>query len=112
MVESGRNKWERRTLEAMVAMYCRGRHGSRAFCEECLGLLDYARGRLRSCPHAEDKPTCANCRTHCYKPLYRERVREVMRYAGPRMPLRHPLLAVRHLWRGYTDRKKGRSAPR
>ncbi len=27
----------------------------------------------------------------------RERVRVVMRYAGPRMLFRHPILAVRHL---------------
>jgi hypothetical protein len=27
----------------------------------------------------------------------RERIRTVMRYAGPRMALRHPLLALAHL---------------
>ncbi|MDI9444206.1 MAG: nitrous oxide-stimulated promoter family protein [Planctomycetota bacterium] len=27
----------------------------------------------------------------------RQRVKEVMQYAGPRMLLRHPVLAVRHL---------------
>ncbi|NIP33651.1 MAG: hypothetical protein GWN18_01835, partial [Thermoplasmata archaeon] len=27
----------------------------------------------------------------------RERVREVMRYSGPRMLLRHPYLAIAHL---------------
>jgi hypothetical protein len=26
----------------------------------------------------------------------RERIREVMRYAGPRMPLRHPILSIFH----------------
>jgi hypothetical protein len=30
----------------------------------------------------------------------RERVRAVMRYAGPRMLLRHPILAVLHLLDG------------
>jgi hypothetical protein len=28
----------------------------------------------------------------------RTRVREVMRYAGPKMMLRHPLLTLLHLW--------------
>jgi hypothetical protein len=27
----------------------------------------------------------------------RERIREVMRYSGPRMLLSHPLMAIRHL---------------
>jgi hypothetical protein len=30
----------------------------------------------------------------------RERIREVMRYAGPRMILRHPILAIWHLLDG------------
>ena len=32
-----------------------------------------------------------------YKPDKREAVREVMRYAGPRMLLKHPYLAIMHL---------------
>lgn len=28
----------------------------------------------------------------------RERVKQVMRYAGPRMMLKHPLLALQHLF--------------
>jgi hypothetical protein len=34
---------------------------------------------------------------HCYKPDMREKVRAVMRYAGPRMLRRHPVLSVLHL---------------
>jgi hypothetical protein len=30
----------------------------------------------------------------------REQVRAVMRYAGPRMLWRHPILALEHLWDG------------
>jgi hypothetical protein len=30
----------------------------------------------------------------------RQKVRQVMRYAGPRMLLRHPVLAIRHLLDG------------
>ena len=37
---------------------------------------------------------------HCYKPDMRQKVRQVMRYAGPRMMLRHPILAVRHMLDG------------
>ncbi|MEW6117040.1 MAG: nitrous oxide-stimulated promoter family protein [Nitrospirota bacterium] len=30
----------------------------------------------------QNKATCANCRGHCYTPIIREKIREVMRYAG------------------------------
>ena len=43
------------------------------------------------------KPTCANCAVHCYKANMRERVRAAMRWAGPRMLWRHPVLAIRHM---------------
>ena len=90
---------EARTIEAMIEIYCRGHHGTRGgeLCAECAGLLDYAGVRLDKCPFQENKTTCTKCPVHCYKPAMRERVREVMRYAGPRMLLYHPVLAVLHL---------------
>jgi hypothetical protein len=53
--------------------------------------------RLDTCPFQAGKTTCAKCPIHCYKPDMREQVRTVMRYAGPRMLLRHPILALWHL---------------
>jgi len=92
---------ERKTIEAMVRLYCRDHHHSGGrLCNECQALLDYARQRLDRCPFAEDKPTCAKCTIHCYRPDMRAQVREVMRYAGPRMISRHPILAIRHLLDG------------
>ncbi len=91
---------ERRTIHAMIALYCRDHHGQAAVCAECSALASYADQRLDRCVYGAAKPTCANCPIHCYKPAMRERVREVMRYAGPRMLLRHPVLAVRHLLDG------------
>ena len=64
---------------------------------ECAALLHYATRRLDRCVFGDDKPTCANCAVHCYSESMRERVREVMRYAGPRMVWRHPILAAAHL---------------
>lgn len=49
----------------------------------------------------KEKPICARCPIHCYKPVMRERIREMMRYAGPRMLRRHPILAIRHLLEGW-----------
>ncbi|MHB0995456.1 MAG: nitrous oxide-stimulated promoter family protein [Elusimicrobiales bacterium] len=89
---------ELRTLEALIGIYCRGRHGGRKLCASCAGLLVYARARLDACPH-RPKPACRDCATHCYAPPERALVREVMRYAGPRLALRRPLLALRHYLR-------------
>ena len=66
-------------------------------CPECEDLLEYARKRLAACPFGPDKPTCTNCQIHCYGPREREQARVMMRYAGPRMLLRHPWLAIAHM---------------
>ena len=91
-----RRRREQQTLEAMLAMYCRHHHGSKALCADCDALARYARRRLERCVFGDEKPTCANCRVHCYKAEMRERVRVMMRWAGPRMLLRHPWLALMH----------------
>ena len=59
-------------------------------------LLDYANRRLERCLFGDAKPTCANCVVHCYRADMRERMREVMRWAGPRMTWRHPVLTLFH----------------
>lgn len=88
---------EKTTITAMIRIYCDGRHGSDGeLCAECDALRQYAMRRLDRCPFGPDKSACAKCPIHCYKPQMQERVREVMRFAGPRMLLRHPILAVRH----------------
>ena len=93
---------ERKTIEAMIRIYCRGEHGTQdALCSECSELLVYADQRLDKCPFQEDKTTCANCSVHCYKPVMREQVRVVMRYAGPRMLRRHPILTLFHFIDGF-----------
>jgi len=89
---------EKRTIRAMLALYCRDHHGrADELCDECAELLKYALGRLDRCPFGEGKTACSDCEIHCYKPAMREKVRQVMRYSGPRMLLHHPILAVRHL---------------
>lgn len=89
------------TLKAMFEINCRDHHGSEgALCEQCAALLAYATRRLDRCVFGDEKPTCANCTVHCYAAAPREEVRVIMRYAGPRMMTRHPVLAVRHLLDG------------
>lgn len=90
---------EKLTLEAMVRLQCARRHGTARgrLCGDCEELLSYALERLEACRFGEGKPVCAKCPIHCYKPDMRARARETMRWSGPRMILRHPYLAVRHL---------------
>jgi len=93
---------EQKTVEVMVAIYCHGRHGTRDdLCPECSELREYARRSLERCPFREKKPTCANCRIHCYKPDMREKITQAMRYAGPRMIYRSPVLAFFHFLDGF-----------
>lgn len=86
------------TMSKMVGIYCQDHHGGAdgALCQDCGEFLDYAGARLDKCPYGGDKPTCANCPIHCYKAEQRELARVIMRYAGPRMLLRHPWLAITH----------------
>lgn len=94
----GRLRREWRTIEAMIVLTCRQRHGGRrgALCAGCEELRAYAEKRLLLCPFGAGKPTCAHCKVHCYRPEMRERVREMMRFAGPRMLAAHPYLALMH----------------
>ncbi len=89
---------EKRTVERMIRLYCRKGEGNAALCPECRRLLEYARARLDCCPFGERKTSCRRCPVHCYRPRMRERMRRVMRYAGPRMLWYHPLDALRHLF--------------
>ncbi len=93
---------ERKTVAKMIGIYCHDHHEVKkeGLCSECQELLEYARLRLKHCPFQEKKATCGNCRRHCYKPGMRERIRSVMRYAGPRMIWHHPLMAIMHLLDG------------
>jgi hypothetical protein len=100
---------EAKTVEVMIRIYCRGQHGTcGVLCGECAGLLAYTGERLEGCRFGIDKPTCAGCLVHCYKPAMRERIRGVMRYAGPRMAYHHPILTLFHFWDGRKKPPAGR----
>ena len=69
-----------KVLRRFTEVFCREKHG-RELCEECRGLLAYARERLEKCPF-DPKPKCKDCKVHCYHKEQRERVREIMRFSG------------------------------
>ena len=89
---------EKRMVSQMILLYCRKNHNTPGgLCPQCRKLDDYARARREHCPFMETKTFCSNCRVHCYKPEMREKIRAVMRWAGPRMLPVHPVLSIKHV---------------
>ncbi len=98
---SGKLLREYQTIKAMVQIYCKAhKQLDSADCEECQEFLEYAHTRLDRCPYGQDKPTCNKCPVHCYKPHMKIKAREIMVFAGPKMLLPHPIMAIRHLLSG------------
>ena len=90
---------EKATVELMIRLYCRRKEGNPTLCPARSELLSYTLNRLDRCPFGPKKTTCRKCPVHCYSNEMRERIRTVMRWAGPRMLLYHPFAAIRHLIR-------------
>jgi hypothetical protein len=100
-----------RTLVRFINFYCRHEHadapkgsvsvevpglvelaGPRPeLCAGCHKLLSHAVVKRMACPF-KPKPACRHCPSHCYRPKYREQIRDVMRVAGRGL-----------LWRGRID---------
>ena len=95
---------ERETISVMITLYCRDHHHGPPLCELCRELLEYAVERVRQCPLQEQRTTCGKCHIHCYKPSMQKKIKEVMRYAGPRMLKDHPLLAAKHMLKGLSKK--------
>jgi hypothetical protein len=97
-------KKDLKTLSLFISLYCQCRHGDRAkapvllkthdvreiagrdiaLCPDCHKLLIHALVKRSNCP-MNPKPMCKHCPNHCYHPVYRAQIQEVMRYAGRRM---------------------------
>ena len=110
---TGRVEREKRVVRFMIGAWCRARHerggtrGANGLCGECAELAAYAEARLAACRYAERKPSCGLCLTRCYRREMRERIREVMRWAGPRMLWLAPLEFLRHLKDGRAGGRRG-----
>lgn len=99
-----------RLIGKFVEVYCAGRHGQaernpfelpagmgeRRLCRECAMFMEYAIVKRMKCPLEAEKPSCKHCRIHCYGKGQREKVREIMAYAGKRLMLRGRLDYVWH----------------
>jgi len=94
------NTREKNTVSQMIRIYCRSKHRQKdRLCFNCRQLENYAHQRLEHCKFGENKPACKDCKIHCYKKEYREKIQEVMRFSGPRMFIYYPMDAIRHLWK-------------
>lgn len=96
---------EKDIVGKMIRIYCRKKHHHNGLCPECQELNDYAMKRLSFCQFGEEKTACAKCPVHCYKPDYRQKIKEVMRYSGPWMLLYHPMESIKHIPKPSRSRK-------
>ena len=98
---------EKRVVGQMIALYCRGHHHTPTgqLCPQCQALKAYAQQRSDKCPFMEQKTFCSNCKVHCYRGEMATQIRQVMRYAGPRMLLHHPVMALRHVWESAREKR-------
>lgn len=88
---------DEKTLQRMFLLYCRKHHNSISLCESCKSLLDYSLQRTKECKWKQQGRLCSNCDVHCFKESKRVEIRRIMKFAGPRLILSNPLLALRYL---------------
>ena len=107
-----------KTLVRFIEVYCRGNHDGEptepavlrshdlqevwakdlVLCRACRELLAHAFVKRSMCP-LDPKPACKHCPEHCYHPLYRQRIREVMKYSGRKLVLSGRIHYLWHLFR-------------
>jgi len=93
---------EKKTIDKMVHLYCKSKHNTNGdqLCDGCSEFLSYTFMRLDKCPFQEEKPTCGKCLVHCYRPDMKEKAKKIMRFSGPRLIYRSPILALHHVFDG------------
>lgn len=97
-------KLETKALRKMIELYCNKKHDSpKRLCSDCSELFEYAQDRLNRCTYGLNKPVCSKCSIHCYKPNMREKIREVMRFSGPRLIFHSPVFLLLYLFRKLTQ---------
>ncbi len=99
---------EKKTIQKMLKIYCKDKHGtSEGLCDNCQDLYHYAMQRLDRCKFQGSKPVCGKCPIHCYRKDMRQQIIDVMRYSGPRMLTKHPVVAIYHVLDSWRKAPKG-----
>jgi hypothetical protein len=112
-----RERRDLRVLGRFTDLYCRHHHGGETrkpfaledldprvifgrrlprLCPACSVMLSHGIVKRLRCP-MDPKPMCKECACPCYGAAHRARVREVMRFSGPRMILRGRLDYLWHM---------------
>lgn len=89
---------EKDVVDKMIRLYCCKKLGMRELSDEYNALMEYSHRRLDGCKFGDKKPACKRCPIHCYKPEMRDKIREVMRWVGPRMIFYDPIATIRHIF--------------
>ena len=106
MTASSKREQEKALVSKMIGLYCRKKHGVKnGLCPSCNELDKYAKIRSDRCPFMESKTFCSNCHVHCYKADMREKIREVMRFSGPRMIFHSPIIVIRHAFLSMKEKR-------
>lgn len=89
---------EKKYIPKMIEIYCHKKHRTNGhnLCEECEELKNYTLLRLDKCPFKKNKNFCNFCKVHCYKKDMKIKIKEVMKYSGPRMLIYHPIFTLKH----------------
>ena len=99
MGKPGRVEHEKEVIKLMIEIYCKKKHGTNnCLCEECQELLDYAHFRLSHCKFGDNKTTCGKCKIHCYKKDMRAKIKDVMKFSGPRLIIYKPSELIKHMF--------------
>ena len=105
--ETKTNYREFLTIKSMIEIYCNSKHKHHdGLCPDCNELLEYAKNKLKQCPFKANKPACKDCKIHCYQKNYASRIIEVMKFSGPRMAIKHPVLSAIHLLKSQSSTLK------
>lgn len=92
---------EKKTINLMIGIYCKKKHKHEqkedGLCEECRELLQYAHKRLDHCKFGNEKRFCSKCPIHCYKKDMKAKIKEVMKFSGPRLMIYSPIQFLKHI---------------
>ncbi len=89
---------EKKVFKKMVLIYCKNKHQKNTPCSECREIIEYGIEKIDNCFYAEKKPFCSKCSIHCYNKNMQKKVKDIMRFSGPRIIFYHPFISLKHLF--------------
>ncbi len=87
---------KKQLIHEMITIFCAAKHHRVGNCQTCSRLEEYANMKIDRCPPGDSGISCSSCRVHCYGESERSLIKEVMKYAGPGIFLKSPLLTLRY----------------